>query len=104
MIDIHQTNIYTDETQLGLEFEVVAHSLSYLDDTLDTTPPDSNTNQSFDSTESEDSVHDKKLITTAITTDGTVESESDSLYVRRLEHSHDSHGSTLSNVQDFNEE
>lgn len=83
MIDIQQTNIYTDETQLGHEFEVVAHSLSYLDAI------------SFDSTESEESVHDKKLITTAITTDGTVESESDSLYVRRLEHSHDSHGSTL---------
>lgn len=87
MIDIQQTNIYTDETQLGHEFEVVAHSLSYLDAI------------SFDSTESEESVHDKKLITTAITTDGTIESESesesDSLYVRRLEHSHDSHGSTL---------
>ena len=35
MIDIQQTNIYTDETQLGLEFEVVAHSLSFLDDSLD---------------------------------------------------------------------
>ncbi|GFH50121.1 predicted protein [Chaetoceros tenuissimus] len=99
MIDIQQTNIYTDETQLGLEFEVVAHSLSYLDDSLDTTPASA---ISFDSTESEESVHDKKLITTAITTDGTVESESDSLYVRRLEHSHDSQGSTL-NVQDSEE-
>lgn len=86
MIDIQQTNIYTDQTQLGLEFEVVAHSLSY----LDVIPC-----ISFDSTESEESVHDKKLITTAITTDGTVESESDSLYVRKLKHSHDSHGSTL---------
>ena len=98
MIDIQQTNIYTDETQLGLEFEVVAHSLSYLDETRDDTPAIS----SFDSTESEESVHDKKLITTAITTDGTVESESDSLYVRKLEHSHDSHGSTL-NVLDSEE-
>lgn len=59
LIDVQQKNAYRDDELIGLEFEIVAHSLSNDKDTNDKTPTVA-TKQSFDSAESEESVHDEK--------------------------------------------
>lgn len=62
MIEIQQTNVYKDDELIGLEFEIISHSLSYVKDTNDKNTPTIATKQTFDSAKSEETDHDEKHI------------------------------------------